>query len=100
MQRGRFLLVAMILASAACAQDAEERSAQRCKQLRDHLIELRVRAAPAIAQHDAHRAALEQALGNDFVDACRKLPPGDVVCALNASDSAAADQCTSRSQQN
>lgn len=99
MQRGRVFVIAVIIASAACAQDPEELSAKRCQQLREHLVELRVKAAPAIEQQDAHRAALQQALGDSFVDACQKLPAADVVCALNAADSAAADACASRSQQ-
>lgn len=100
MLRGRIFVVAVILASAGCTQDAEEVAAQRCKQLREHLVDLRVQAMPAIEGQEAHRAALQQAIGDEFIDTCRKLPASSVECALNASDSAAAGACTSRGESN
>jgi hypothetical protein len=54
--------------------------------MRDHLVELRLKMAPAFADADAHRRALKRALGSDFVDRCRALPDEEVRCAINAKD--------------
>jgi hypothetical protein len=47
------------------------------------------------AEIEAHRRALSQALGNDFVSSCEAtLSPHQIDCALAATDSSAAARCT------
>ena len=94
--RGTFaLFVISAVLGCGTSEDSDETQARQCKQLRDHLVELRVPASHADAT--AHRAAMKTALGDNFVDDCAaKLTPSEVRCALEASDPARAVDCTQR----
>jgi hypothetical protein len=77
----------------ACAE--EPTAAKRCEQVRDRVIELRLADAVAV-DRNAHRSALEHALGEDFVSSCRNnLTAMQQKCVLKAQDSASADACAS-----
>jgi hypothetical protein len=93
-----WLLAAALLASCGGGKEDEARArTQQCKQLRDHLVELRLASATNLGNDLAqHRAALTQALGPQFLDACATRTSKDqIACALAAKDSQAAADCQS-----
>jgi len=73
-----------------------------CEEFRDHLIELRLAsvASPKNPEQQpvdlaAHRAAMKQAFGEEFLGSCeRTLKPKQIKCALAATESASATSCT------
>jgi hypothetical protein len=79
-----------------CASPDEPADQRQCARLREHLVDLHVgdvHVATGI-DREAHRRALAQALGPDFVTSCSgKLTESQVDCALNANDRAAAAAC-------
>lgn len=88
------LLVGLGLASCAASEDESETARKQCLALRDHLIQLRLEAANDKIDVRAHRAALQQALGDKFVDQCRERPVKEIRCALDATDTASAVACS------
>lgn len=83
------------LASASCGSgdETEAATARQCEQLREHLVELRLQGANIDVA--AHRAAIKQSLGENFVDTCTAQMTRDQVrCALAASDAPDALECT------
>ena len=63
-----------------------------CEQLREHLIDLRLADAMHVDK-DAHREAMRDALGTDFLASCEKFGDETVACALAATDSSGAAAC-------
>lgn len=62
--------------------------------LRDHLVDLELATAMGV-DRDAHRKAMQRALGDGFVSSCEaRLSETDVACALRARDSAAVAACS------
>jgi hypothetical protein len=90
--------LAVVLVVAGCASsDPETARARQCAQARDHLLDLRLRGvahegAEIVA---AHRSAITQAMGTDFLDRCGDLSVTVVNCTLAATDLAAASACSS-----
>lgn len=62
-----------VLVCAACSSSEDAVDRRKCTQLRDHLIDLRLEGPPVegvdLAQH---RAAMKQALGDDFISRCQQ----------------------------
>ena len=90
---GRFALI--VIALTACAAD-EPTTEQRCAQVRDRLIDLRLANATGV-DIKAHRAAMAEALGDDFIQNCKtRLTIAQQQCVLRARDSAAATDCSTK----
>ena len=90
---GRLLFVVALTAS--CASD-EPTSEQRCAQVRDRLIDLRLANAKGV-EVDGHRAAMKSALGDDFIQTCKtRLTVAQQQCVLRARDVAAATDCSAK----
>lgn len=94
----------LLLLVASCACTGDERDPERvdatpCERLRDHLIDLRLANLENV-DLEAHRAALQHALGSDFLAACQKtMAPEEISCAIDATDAASAQRCTPRDRQ-
>jgi hypothetical protein len=88
------LVAALMLTIAACSDGSDpDVDRSTCERLCDHLIDVRLKDAPA-ADVVAHRAAMKQVLGENFITSCLKdLSPSQVKCALAATDHAAATAC-------
>jgi hypothetical protein len=72
------------------------RSSDRCTDLRDHLIDTRLQGISGV-DIAAHRAAMSQALGDDFVARCETtIAATERRCMLAADNSAAIDACRRR----
>jgi hypothetical protein len=84
------------LAGCTSSEDGAAASRKRCVTLRDHLVELRLQGA-GVDEVAAHRAAMQQALGDRFVEQCMALPPKQIACALAAKDTASATSCSAAS---
>ena len=90
-------IISIAIIASACGWQAEEPAAKdelrdQCAQLRDHLVALDV--ANVTNDREAHRAALERALGSGFVDDCAaRHAPADVTCGIAASSLEAAAHC-------
>ncbi|MFT3697711.1 MAG: hypothetical protein QM831_31520 [Kofleriaceae bacterium] len=96
----------------ACV-DKNELSLDRCAELRDHVIDLRLAplvkinadptplgsatAPPPPVDIEKHRAALKQALGDDFTDRCMKNVSADQLnCALAGTDGDSLERCLTK----
>lgn len=91
----RSIMIVFALASASCGSgdETEAATARQCEQLRDHLVELRLQGTNLDVA--AHRAAIRQSLGDDFVGTCTAQMTRDQIrCALAASDAPDALECT------
>jgi len=85
------------LGCGATVDDPVTEARQRCTDLRDHVVDLRLKdiADPAV-DVAAHRAAMTQALGDHFVDSCLKdLSEKQMNCVLTASDTQSVTDCSS-----
>ena len=71
----------------------EEPLQRKCERLREHVVDLRVQGLPERDQR-AHRAALSQALGDQFTDRCKTLTAAQVACALAANEVVVATECS------
>ncbi len=101
MKPSRLILIAVVKASfAACGAERVPVDEQRCSELRRHLVELQlndVHIATGV-NIEAHREALNAALGDDFVPSClSKLDEVQVTCLLSALDQEAAQACVPKS---
>lgn len=122
MRVGWFFVCLLVLAAAACTGGGSADLHQRCEQVRDHLIDLRLRQVtasdtspasqlptivpgqadrpaevvppPAPIDIEAHRAAMKQALGTRFVETCASTyQDSRVRCLLAADSSSAVNAC-------
>ena len=92
----QWLLVSVwVIAVAACAGAGDEPSrTEQCERLREHLIDLRVANTGDIDVR-AHRAAMEQALGTEFLTTCeRSVSDRELACGLRAIDAQGALACS------
>jgi len=88
------MLLGIAVLGAGCTEDEAELAQKRCSALRDHLIDLRLQAANDLVDVKAHRKALQQALGADFVVHCRERPLEEIRCALSAKDTSSVAECS------
>lgn len=91
----RFIAMALfILAACGGSDDDEPIGKERaCELLRDHLVELRITAGDGF-DVAAHRDAMKQALGPEFVTSCTSSMTDDqVMCGLRAVETGAAIAC-------
>ena len=66
-----------------------------CERMRDHLIELRLADATE-GNRDAHRVAMKRALGDEFVETCkRSTSASQRRCVFGAADAHAVTKCAS-----
>lgn len=96
--RTSVLLFVFVAAGLGCGGDDELESSPRatpCERLRDHLIDLRLADAKHVDQA-AHRDAMKQAMGRDFLASCAKLDRAEIDCALDAPDATTASACATR----
>lgn len=91
-----FLVLAAL--SSGCGQPGDEVSAarQRCVELRDHLIDLRLKGVTGV-DVAKHRQLMERALGEHFLAKCSDQSDEEVRCALTAPDFAAVAACSTSS---
>ena len=95
----RMSIVLLALVASCGGDDDPESSTNEtaCKRLREHLIDLRLADAKHVDQA-AHRDAMKQAMGSDFLASCAKLDRADIDCALDAPDTTTASACAARPQ--
>ena len=93
--RGRAAVLVLMIGCGS--SDSDEVDRRRCEQLRDHLVELRLKSvADPRVNLDAHRKALKQALGDSFVSSCEaRTTSAELKCQLAAGDTQAAAACSS-----
>ncbi|MBX3159706.1 MAG: hypothetical protein KF773_27295 [Deltaproteobacteria bacterium] len=88
----RGIRLAFVLLLSACSLGSDDEP-KPCELLREHVLDVSL-ADVALEQRDAHRAALQQALG-DFVETCStKLSEIQISCALATKSSSALRYCT------
>lgn len=95
--RGHARAVLVIGSLVGCRETAEGGHPSRhdCAQLREHLIEVRMRAVTL--DRPAHRASIEASFGDGFVGECvATMSPSQVRCGRAAADAAALAACASR----
>jgi hypothetical protein len=91
--RELLFLFACIAAAGCASEDPQDALARQCGRLRDHLVELRLEGTKVDVE--AHRAAIKGALGDRFVEQCTaEMTTTQVSCALAATDSSHALECT------
>ncbi len=93
----RMSLVLLALVASCGGDDDPELSPREtpCERLRDHLIDLRLADAKHVDQA-AHRDAMTQAMGGDFLASCEKLDSSEIECVLDAPDTTSATACATR----
>ena len=90
------LCVVSILIACSSSDDIDV-DRRRCEQLRDHIVELRLRDVKSGIDVRAHKAAMKRALGERFIGGCMKeLSASELQCHLRARDLATAAACTKR----
>jgi hypothetical protein len=84
----------LMIAIGACTSSNDDAVDQRrCTQLRDHLIDLRLKGLEDV-DIASHRRALTQALGDEFVASCQQsIAWGELKCMLDAADQETAESC-------
>jgi hypothetical protein len=89
------LIVLCWLFAAACTSDSDVVDRRKCEALRDHLVELRLRAvATPKVNIEAHRAAMKRALDTRFLSRCeRELTITQLRCQLSAKSMQTANAC-------
>ncbi len=96
--RTSVLLFVLVAGGVGCGADEEPESSPRataCERLRDHLIDLRLADAKHV-DRAAHRDAMKQAMGGDFLASCAKLDGAEIDCAVDAPDTTTASACATR----
>lgn len=96
----KYLVVLGLMAS--CGGDDGADAVPRetpCEQLRDHLIDLRLADAKHVDQA-AHRDAMKQAMGGDFLASCAKLGSPQINCVIESADLTSASACATRAAMN
>ena len=95
--RAVFVVIAIVVSGCtASAEDQAVGARQHCVDLRDHLVDIRLKdvADPAV-DVAAHRAAMQQALGDHFVVSCLKdLSETQAKCVMAATDSESVTACS------
>ena len=89
--------LAVTASIAGCSGDDDAvQTVRPCEQLRDHLVDLRVEGVRGKPDEVAqHRAAMRQALGDNFVASCeRQMAATEIDCASKAADFAAVTACS------
>jgi hypothetical protein len=87
------ILFGVWLLGCASSKDDDDVDKARCGELREHLIDLRLKGMTD-ADVAAHRTALQQAMGDDFIASCqRSVTSSQMKCTLGAVDSEAAEAC-------
>ena len=91
-----------VLVLAACSHERRV-TRQRCEQLRDHLVDLRLQqVGPNRPGHPpidltAHRRALQRALGEGFLTRCQQqIALAKLDCEFDAKDATTANACGSQ----
>lgn len=88
-------LALVVLLVSACSDSDEDSNAKRCERVRDRIVDLRLENATNV-DRDAHRIAMRDALGADFVEGCqRTMTAAHQRCVLDAKDLTAASACNS-----
>jgi hypothetical protein len=101
LQRAFGLATLLLALGGGCSSDEESRREQ-CERVRNHVVSLRLNDLPAVDEvgeqtREAHRSALTQALGDEFIGACEaRYEKREIECALAARDVAAATTCGDR----
>ena len=98
MWRMKRWMLAGVLLAVGCGNAP---SADRCKQLLDHLVDLEFKKAGAAASNDSLKAeiakqkqAVSEAKSSEFLETCaKKMARTRVECALAASDHEAVAKC-------
>jgi len=91
---GRFVLV--VIFASGCSRSEEVDETQRCEQVRDRIVDLRLANATNV-DIKAHRVAMRDALGTDFVTSCKSgMTPSQQQCVLEARDLVTATACSSQ----
>ncbi len=86
------LLLVLVACGGSTEPDASP-SRKSCVRLRDHVIDVRLSSAAGI-DREAHRKALEQSLGDEFLRTCKDtLTTSQVRCALDTRDPDAISRC-------
>lgn len=92
------------LLAAACSTDGEPDEQRKCDALRAHMVDLRLRDLEGAKDGlgnpidiSAHRKAMANSLGEEFIASCRQsLTARQIECALAATDTNAAQACSSK----
>jgi hypothetical protein len=82
--------LAAVLSLDACG-DTEE-PVNKCRQLLDHVVELRTGSVPE-ADRAQHAKALRDAVGDQLLGECQRLTPKQVDCVLAAGETARISEC-------
>lgn len=92
------VVLGFALSLAACSETNEVQvDRDHCQRLRDHLVDLRLGTAPKGVDVKAHRTAMNEALGEGFVESCQQhTSVAELKCELAAADLNAAHSCVSR----
>src|SRR5689334_3687666 len=99
MHRCTAIAILLAIGCASHGSDDDKPLHRQCEQLRDHVIDLRLASAGSDSglNLEAHRTALRQAIGKEFTSSCEtRMSREQIKCALAASDSAAANACSSK----
>lgn len=91
----RVVVLSFAFGSCSSSQNADESREIQCTELRDHLVDLRLQdgAGPGV-DVEAHRVAMKQALGADFITSCKtKLSENQIKCGLEAQQSSSIGEC-------
>jgi hypothetical protein len=91
------VVVMIALLGVGCSSNDDEVDREKCTRLRDQMVALRLRGLEATPGMDvaAHRAALEQSMGDDFITSCqRTLTASQLRCAMAADNLANAQECS------
>lgn len=97
----RWCVLVFLVGCGGSDDDEAVTTARRCERLRDHVVELRLADInpETGVDREAHRKAMTQALGDDFIAGCKtKLSEPQLDCALAAADPASAAACTTASR--
>ncbi len=92
----RSWLLAACLVLVACSE-SDSVDKRKCTALRDHMIDLRLAGGHNTPGVDLaqHRAAMKQALGDQFIAQCEKSMKIDQLnCAMKATDVSASRECS------
>lgn len=80
----RIMCVALLCIGCATSSEPEKQGTAACQQLREHVIDLRV--AEIHQDQEAHRTAIRQALGDNYLASCLDEPRERFDCERQAKD--------------